>query len=498
MSKNGKKFSSFVNKIKDYHFEWKHLLVLFIVLIFFQIIISFIHKISLDELQNETQDWYKRDSAEKIASLTTTSIELLLETSNVFFNPEIDYQKDMVQAFNIIYSQQLLQENIEELYVLVSLDHHIFAIKDGNDLFKYFFSNQLLETDELGPQNQAVKIYSEKEEYIRQTEQIYTQEEGGHTFHVFVPLVPNGEYAGAVYLKISPDFSFINKQVVASYDQTAFIFSALILFGLLAMFYISSYTVKERDETQKMLFREREQHLREQINFQKETLFTKRIYHTHHKAEKIMGFIKEDIHEFTPENLSEFKERVYKYANFVSRVIYDMKWYDPPVQTIRGNMFRTDLNKVVRFLVENLFQRVSENVKRIQFQMDLDETLPVVHINENVVWEIIEPLIQNSIDHSNTKNLEIKISTKYNKEDSKALLTICDNGQGIRDEFLQPNDAGTKKLFLENVSTKRDANSAGYGCYLSYEIARRCGWRLDAFNQDEGGCCFIISMEIRS
>ena len=54
-----------VNKIKNYHFEWKHLLVLFIVLIFFQIIISFTHQISLTDLKAETQDWYKRDSAEK-------------------------------------------------------------------------------------------------------------------------------------------------------------------------------------------------------------------------------------------------------------------------------------------------------------------------------------------------------------------------------------------------------------------------------------------------
>ena len=102
MNDSTKGVAGFVTKIKKYHFEWKHLLVLFIVLIFFQIIISFIHKISLDELQSETLDWYKRDSAEKIASLTTTSIELLLETSNVFYYPGDDHKKDMVQAFNII------------------------------------------------------------------------------------------------------------------------------------------------------------------------------------------------------------------------------------------------------------------------------------------------------------------------------------------------------------------------------------------------------------
>ena len=35
--------------------------------------------------------------------------------------------------------------------------------------------------------------------------------------------------------------------------------------------------------------------MKKQIRLEKESLFTRRIYHTHHKAEKIMGFIKEDV-----------------------------------------------------------------------------------------------------------------------------------------------------------------------------------------------------------
>ena len=39
---------------------------------------------------------------------------------------------------------------------------------------------------------------------------------------------------------------------------------------------------------------------KKQINYEKELLFTKRIYHTHHKAEKVMGFIKEDLRILSP------------------------------------------------------------------------------------------------------------------------------------------------------------------------------------------------------
>ena len=448
-------------KIKNYHFEWKHLLVLFIVLIFFQIIISFIQQISLTDLKNETLDWYKMDSAEKIADLTTTSFELLLETSNVFSNQDDLFKKDMIQAFNIIFSQQLLAENINEVYVLVSNNDKIFAINDGTQLYTYFVSDEFPNTEYDDNTSKVIALYRTNKDEIAKAEQIFTQEQAGNTFHVFVPLVPNGEYAGAVYLKISPDFSFINRQVTSSYDQSALIFSALILFGLLAMFYISSYTVRERDEAQKQLFREREKHLREQIEFQKEIHFTKRIYHTHHKAEKIMGFIKEDIRNLNNENIDVLKDRVNKYASFVSRVIYDMKWYDPPIQTIRGTMYNTDINELLLFIVNNLFKRVSEIVSQISFQFDMDDTLPKVNVNEYVIWEIVEPLIQNCIDHSMDNKIIIKISTHYDKESQMGFIYIADNGPGIYSSFLEKTDEGIKKIFLEQISTKTNSKKSG-------------------------------------
>ena len=63
----------------------------------------------------------------------------------------------------------------------------------------------------------------------------------------------------------------------------------------------------------------------------------------------------------SPENINEIKYRVSRYSVFISRVIYDMKWYDPPVQTIRNAAFRTDLNEVIRFIVENIFNRTARN-----------------------------------------------------------------------------------------------------------------------------------------
>ncbi|MBD3223106.1 MAG: histidine kinase [Caldithrix sp.] len=484
-------------KFEQYHFEWKHLLVLFIVLIFFQIIVSYVQKISLRDLVADTQEWYKQDSAEKMASLTTTSIELLLETTKPGVNQTSEEKRDMIRAFNIIFSQQLLEQNVTDICILARINNEIKAIDDGNNLYSIYYERHAVTSEADTTHDKAVRLYKELERSMIANERIYSIKEGDHTFHVFVPFVPKGEYSGAVYMKISPNLEFISKQVISNYDETALIFMALIFFGLLAMFYISSYTVKERDETQQLLFEEHDKYLREHITHQKESLFTQRIYHTHHKAEKVMGFIKEDLNALDPDSIENTKQRVTKYANFISRVIYDMKWYDPPVQTIRNPIFQTDLNEVINFIVDHIFLRISTIVDRIRFHRWLDESLPSVPVNEFVVWEIIEPLIQNSIDHSQGKEIDIWLITKRREQDNNIHVIIQDNGHGIEPALLETGDHGIKKIFMENQTTKTDNQNAGYGCYLSYEIAKRAGWKLDAENVSTGGCRFILTINNR-
>jgi signal transduction histidine kinase len=346
-----------------------------------------------------------------------------------------------------------------------------------------------------GSHAKAIQYYrTDLKNQLMENEQIYSIREGEQVFHVFVPFVPKGEFVGAVYIKNTPDFSFITRKIITSYDETALIFASLITLGLIAMFYISSYTVKERDETQQLLLREQEKYLMEKMDRQKEELFTKRIYHTHHKAEKVMGFIKDDLRNLSGDNIEETQQRLNRYANFVSRVIYDMKWYDPPLQAIRNPIFRTDLNEVIRFIVQNIFLRTSNNVT-YQFKLDLDENLPPVSINEFVAWEVLEPLMQNCVEHSGDEGILISIKSEYLAEQKTSRISIGDNGSGFRPELLEKNEQGVKKLFLENISTKESSQNSGYGCYIAHEIStRRCGWFLDAENLPEGGCRYIITI----
>ncbi len=480
-------------KIREYHFEFKHITVLFLILFAFQLIVSIINKASIKNFLNTTQDWYQKESAEEIANLTSTALELVIESFIDKKERTLEERKRIEQSFDIIFSQQQLAHNIDKLGLIIKRANKILFIDDGKTLYDILINTKI--PDKISYSDSSILIlYNRIESEIKKNEQIKSILEG-KTFHTFVPFVLRGEFIGVIYMRNTPDLSIISDKVISNYDETSIIYLSLILLGLLAMYFISSYTVKERDEAQKLLLEEHEKNLKKQITYEKELSFTKRIYHTHHKAEKIMGFIKEDLRRLSAENIEEIKYRVTKYSNFISRVIYDMKWYDPPVQTIRSQMFRTDLNEVIRFIVNNIFNRVSTHTDTYEIQMNLDENLPIINVNEFVIWEIVEPLIQNSIDHGGENSLIIKISTKYIKNENVSYLTIEDNGKGIAKELLEVNSDGIKQIFVENTTTKtKGIQNSGYGCYIAYEMTRRCGWEIDAENLDKG-CKFTITIK---
>lgn len=483
-------------RLKKYHFEFKHLTVLFIGLIIFQLVLSFVHKASLRDFVNNTQQWYQKNAAERVANLTSTTLELLLETSRLNKTIAEEDKRKIIQFFDVILDQQILQQNVEEICLLVKDGQKISAIDDGKVLYEYLFEHKIIQPEISNKHAAAIKMYESIKGELQKSEQIINILSDKQTYNIFVPFVPSGEFMGALYLKNIPDVSFIQRELISNYEETSIIYSALFLLGLLAMYYISTYTVKERDETQKLLLDEHERNIKQQIDHEKETMFTKRIYHTHHKAEKVMGFIKEDLRSLSAENINETKYRVTKYSNFISRVIYDMKWFDPPIQTIRNTAFKTDLNEVIIFIVNNIFNRTSRKSGSFEIKLDLDPAVPAININEFVVWEVLEPLIQNSIDHGGDVSLTIQVISKYYPESKQTVLEICDDGSGIHEELLEKNEHGIRKLFMENVTTKAAGqSSSGYGCYIAYQISKeRCGWEIDVENSVGGGCRFIITI----
>ncbi len=484
-------------KISQYKFQIRHITTLLVILIVFQLVLAFVQKSLLSSFLNETQSWYQKYSAERLAIVTSTSMELLFE--NLFMGKSIsDYEeRKIVYSFNVIFKQQLIQKSVEDISLILLKDHRIYVIDSGQQLYSYL-TNQLEPYQEKNSvHSEGVKLFLSMRDKMRASEIIYSTVKNNKTFNLLVPFVPDGEYLGVMYMRITPDFSFLTTEVSANFDKVSMVYSFLILIGLITIFYFSSLAVKERNEAQAKLFEEHEENIKKQIRLEKESLFTKRIYHTHHKTEKIIGFIKDDVRQMQTSNIDDLKKRVVTYSNFISRMIYDMKWYDQDINTIVNPMFRTNINEVVKFIVDHIFLRISSKNEMFNFELQLDDKLPLVNVNEFVVWEILEPLMQNSIDHSRKESVTVKVDTQYDAVNHISKIHISDDGVGIQQDLLEVGADGIKRIFLENESTKKiEGANSGYGCYIAYQMAvEKCAWTLDVENLSTGGCRFTIGIK---
>lgn len=485
------------SKLSQHRFEINHILVFFIVVISFQVVLVFFQGSLVVNFLNDAQRWFQKYHAERIAIVTSASLENLFENQQrIRAEGKID-ETQTVYSVNVFFKQLVLQRNIEEIALILLKDNQTYLVSNGQEMNEFFKGT--LPAYESKPQqtpDAGITYFSAVREEMNRSERIRSEVVDQRTFNVLVPFVPYGEYVGALYVRIAPDFTLLTDEVQSNFDRVSFAFSALVLLGLIVMYVVSSNAVRERNEARERLFEEHQANLEKQIRLEKESIFTKRIYHTHHKAEKIMGFIKNDVRMMTAGNLEESKHRVIAYSNFISRIIYDMKWYDQDINTIVNPVFQSDINAIISFIVDNVFLRISSRNDMFSFQCDLDPRMPAVPVNEFIIWEILEPLIQNSIDHGAQTSVKITLATRFDPEVHTSTVLIKDTGAGIPAVLLERDGRGVRRIFEEKKLTETASGShSGYGCHIAYQMAvGKCGWGLDVENLPEGGCCFTITI----
>lgn len=486
-----------MKKLKFRFTEINFRLMLFILIIIIgaQLVLTYYSKNSFHSFLNNTQDWYQNTSVKRIANLTSTSLELLVETQ--MMHPNITaFQKDrIVKSIDIIFSQNIMEKNADEMCLFVNSNDKFVPIDEGERLYDYINENRNINAG-IEKYMHANQLFDTIRDELILMEKVHVIVENERVFHVFTPFTPNGEFLGVLYMKIVPNLSLISNEFIGSYNNVSYVYIILVSTGLILIYVVFSLTLRAKEKAQQLAGQEHERFIKEKIEREKENTFTRRIYHAYHKAEKIIGFINIDLGSLKDKNLVEIRDRVQKYSNFIGRVIYDMKYYDPPIHSIINPIFRTNVNEVCRFIVDNLFLRIWKSSGMFEFEQEYAGCLPVINVNEYVIWEVVEPIIQNAIVHNSDRKIVIKIKTVFLSEENKIVLTISDNGKGISPFLLEKDERGIQKLFLENTSTQTaQERQFGFGCYIAYSLAvKYCGWKMSAGNLDSGGCEFNVEI----
>ncbi|MGE5804850.1 MAG: hypothetical protein ACM34M_03600, partial [Ignavibacteria bacterium] len=108
------------SKFHEVRFEWRHILIIFLTLVIFMVFVTHLQQNTISTLLSDTMDWYKQNSAEQIGNLSTTSLELLLESESLDeYEDHATREKNLIHALNSILKQPLMKRNVEEMCVIL-------------------------------------------------------------------------------------------------------------------------------------------------------------------------------------------------------------------------------------------------------------------------------------------------------------------------------------------------------------------------------------------
>ncbi len=166
----------------------------------------------------------------------------------------------------------------------------------------------------------------------------------------------------------------------------------------------------------------------------------------------------------------EVAQKIKEFSLHLSKTIDDFR-----------NFFRTNkecLKTNYEVIVKDTISIVDASLKQKQIELVVEfKEVVEFYSYENEIKQVVLNIIKNSEDifiENSIKNGRIMVCV------DKEILTISDNGGGIREEIID-------KIFDPYFSTKSTKNGTGLGLYMSkIIIEEHCGGKLEVENIDNG------------
>ena len=170
-------------------------------------------------------------------------------------------------------------------------------------------------------------------------------------------------------------------------------------------------------------------------------------------------------------------------ARRIKRIVEDLKDFarreDAPRQE------RVDLNTIVRAAVRLVDAPIRKATGR--FQLVLDEGIPKVHANAQRIEQVALNLLLNACEALPDPGRAIRVRTEHDRERSRVLLVVEDEGVGIPPEHLP-------RLTDPFFTTKRESGGTGLGLSVSATIVKDHGGTLEFRSKPGTGTTVVLAL----
>lgn len=180
------------------------------------------------------------------------------------------------------------------------------------------------------------------------------------------------------------------------------------------------------------------------------------------------------------ELVNESWEIVKRGMDKISKLVQDMLSYSRVRKIIKSKI---NVNDLVREVVESI--STGRGKKNVNYQMNLDDKVPVRPIDEEGLTHALENLIVNASEAIIHDHGLITIYTKFDEEQN-IIIRVEDNGSGISKQNLE-------RLFFPFFTTKGSAGT-GLGLPMTKKEIEEMKGKISCESEEGVGTAFIIAL----
>ncbi len=192
-------------------------------------------------------------------------------------------------------------------------------------------------------------------------------------------------------------------------------------------------------------------------------------------------------------NTLENNNVIENYIDIVREKSYSLKEYLDNV----FDWFKLNSNEFYLDLKDTEITELSRNIikswivifeeKDIDFDIEIEEKEIICNLDQNAYARVINNIIQNAVEHSKTKKIQISIK----ESNKKIFITIKDFGVGI-----EPDDLEHIFDRLYKCDKARNKVGSGLGLYITKELVEKMNGCIDVKSEVGEGTEFEIIFEI--
>lgn len=192
-------------------------------------------------------------------------------------------------------------------------------------------------------------------------------------------------------------------------------------------------------------------------------------------------------------NTLENNKIIENYIDIVREKSYSLKEYLDNV----FDWFKLNSNEFYLDLKDTEITELSRNIikswivifeeKDIDFDIEIEEKEIICNLDQNAYARVINNIIQNAVEHSKTKKIQISIK----ESNKKIFITIKDFGVGI-----EPDDLEHIFDRLYKCDKARNKVGSGLGLYITKELVEKMNGCINVKSEVGEGTEFEITLEI--